>query len=280
MPWPSWKPREGPVSEAGETRRLLGLADRLRGPAVASAVEALCLPPGGHGLDVGCGMGSQMEALVEASAPGGKVTGLDPQGEHLAAGRCLTDAAGISDRVSFRRGAAEALPFEADSFDWAWSVDCVGFIPGNPVEMLREMARVVRQGGTVALLLWSSQQLLPGYPFLEARLNGTRAGAAPAEPHWPPERHPLRALGWLTEAGLRGPAARTFLTDLASPFLEEEREALLALMEMRWGDPGEELPDADVATFRMLTDRSAPESIVDRDDYFGFFTYTLFWGRV
>lgn len=91
------------MPEAGETRRLLGLADRLRGPAVASAVEALSLPPGGHGLDVGCGMGSQMEALVEATAPGGKVTGLDPQGGHLAAGRRLTDAAGISDRVSFRR---------------------------------------------------------------------------------------------------------------------------------------------------------------------------------
>jgi hypothetical protein len=38
---------------------------------------------------------------------------------------------------------------------------------------------VVRLGGSVAILFWSSQMLLPGHPVLEARLNATRVGIAP-----------------------------------------------------------------------------------------------------
>jgi demethylmenaquinone methyltransferase/2-methoxy-6-polyprenyl-1,4-benzoquinol methylase len=172
------------------------------------------------------------------------------------------------------------MPFEPDVFDWAWSVDCVGFIPGEPVEMVGEMVRVVKPGGTVALLFWSSQQLLPGYPLLETRLNGTRAGAAPAKPSWPPERHPLRSLGWLARVGLRAPTARTFVTDLQAPLGEDEKLALASLIEMRWGNPESELSAEDCRLYQRLTDRGGPDSIVDGEDYFGFFTYSLFWGIV
>jgi hypothetical protein len=49
---------------------------------------------------------------------------------------------------------------------------------------------------------------------------------------------------------------------------------------MRWGSPESELSEADQEAFRRLKDRAHPDSIVDSDDYFGFFTYSLFWGVV
>lgn len=260
--------------------RMLRSVDRLRGPAIASAIETLCLPKGSHGLDAGCGIGSHTGLLVRATSPGGQVTGLDSSSDHLAVAVEFARERGVSDRASFRQGDVGALPFEEASFDWAWSADCVGFIPGDPVEMVRGLVRVVKPGGIVALLLWSSQQLLPGYPILEARLNGTRAGAAPATPEWPPWRHPLRSLGWMFRAGLRGPTARTFVVDVLAPLQEDQKSALASIIDMRWGHPESELSEVDWKMFRRLVDRGSPDSVVESEDYFGFFTYTLFWGRV
>jgi len=259
---------------------LLRAADRLRAPAIASAIEALRLGAGSHGLDAGCGIGSHCDLLLRATSPGGHLTGLDVSPDHLSVAEEAARRGGLSDRVLFREGNVRDLPFETGDFDWAWSVDCVGFIPGDPVEMVRGLARVVKPGGIVALLLWSSQQLLPGYPYLEARLNGTRAGAAPATPQWPPHRHPLRAIGWLSRAGLRDPVARSFVIDIHAPLLEDQKAALASLIEMRWGDPESEVSKADQEVFQRLKDRTHPDSIVDSKDYFGFFTYSLFWGVV
>lgn len=268
------------MNEHSGTIRLLRLADRLRMPALSSAVQTLGLPTGSHGLDVGCGIGSHTEVLARATAPGGRVTGLDPSAEHLTVAEESAREKGLSDRARFRRGRVERLPFDPGSFDWAWSVDCVGFIPGNSVQMLREMARVVRPGGSVAMVLWSGQTLLPGYPLLEARLNATRAGVAPAASDLPPGRHFLRSIGWMSQAGLQEPAARTFPIDLQGPLEEDEKEALAAIIEMRWGRPASELSRADWELYMRITDRQGSDSVVDLEDYFGFFTYTMFWGSV
>src|SRR4030066_103465 len=72
----------------------------------------------------------------------------------------------------------------------------------------RGLARVVRPGGPVALLVWSSQTLLPGYPRLEARLNATAPGLAPFSADLPPRPHHLCRRGLLREAGLTGARAR------------------------------------------------------------------------
>jgi len=268
------------MNEHSGTIRLLRLADRLRMPALSAAVQTLGLPTGGLGLDVGCGIGSHTEVLVKATAPGGWVTGLDLSTEHLAVAEGSAREKGLSHRARFQRGRAETLPFDPDSFDWAWSVDCVGFIPGDSVQMVREMARVVRPGGSVATVLWSGQSLLPGYPLLEAHLNATRAGLAPASGASPPGRHFFRSIGWMSQAGLENLAARTFPVDLRGPLGEEEREALASIIEMRWDRPESELSREDWELYERITDRRGPDSVVDLEDYFGFFTYTMFWGSV
>ena len=94
------------------------------------------------------------------------------------------------------------LPFDDDTFDWIWSMDCVGYAPVEPLPLIEELVRVTKPGGRIALLAWSSQQLLPGHPGLEAKLNATSAGIAPFSFEKKPEEHFLRALGWFQQLGL------------------------------------------------------------------------------
>jgi demethylmenaquinone methyltransferase/2-methoxy-6-polyprenyl-1,4-benzoquinol methylase len=252
----------------------------LRAPVTRAAIRALQLRAGSHGLDAGCGVGLQALLLAEAVGPSGRVTGLDLSPELLAQAARIVGAAGMSGRISFEEGDVADLPFADDTFDWAWSMDCVGYMPQAPVPLLRELARVVKPGGKVALLAWSSQMLLPGYPLLEARLNATTAGIAPFAAGLDPARHFLRGLGWFHEAGLEGAKARTFAGDAHAPLRAELHRALASLMQMRWSGAQGELAPADWAAYQRLCRPGSPDCILNRPDYYAFFTYSMFTGLV
>jgi ubiquinone/menaquinone biosynthesis C-methylase UbiE len=258
----------------------LHLSDFLREPLILSAIHALQLPLGSRGLDAGCGIGSHTLLLAEAVGPSGHVTGLDRSADFLARARDATGPSSLSRRVSFREGDVRRLPFDDDTFDWIWSVDCVGYAPGEPVPLLKELARVVKPGGSVAILGWSSQQLLPGHPLLEARLNATSAGIAPFVAGKRPELHFLRALGWFRDVGFAEPRAQTFVGGVHAPLSDESRNALISLFEMRWGEPKSELSEEDWAECQRLCQPQSPDFILNAPDYYAFFTYSMFHGRV
>ncbi|MDI6857418.1 MAG: methyltransferase domain-containing protein [Dehalococcoidia bacterium] len=267
------------AADEAYARKLL-LSDVLREPVIRAAIEALELPPGSRGLDAGCGIGSHTLLLAKAVAPTGHVTGVDMCPEFLARARERAAKSRLSERVTFREGDISSLPFADDSFDWAWSVDCVGFIPTEPVALLKELMRVVKPGASVAVLVWSSQQLLPGHPLLEARLNASSAGIAPFRRGDGPESHFLRALGWFRAAGFEATVARTFAGDACAPLSGDIRDALLSLIEMRWGKPQSELAAAEWEEFARLSRPESPDFILNLPDYYAFFTYSMFRGRV
>jgi ubiquinone/menaquinone biosynthesis C-methylase UbiE len=252
----------------------------LREEMLRAAIRALDPPPGSRGLDAGCGLGLPALLLAEAIGPDGRIAALDRSPAFLRRAGQIAERAGMAGRVTFRQGDVDDLPFADASFDWAWSCDCVGYAPGDPLPALREMARVVRPGGAVAILAWSSEALLPGYPLLEARLRATPAGLAPFRADDPPERHFTRALGWLRAVGLSEVAAATIADDVRAPLSGELRRALAALFAMRWPGAEAALSPADTADFRRLCDPASPDFIVDHPDYYAFFTYSLFYGRV
>lgn len=258
----------------------LYLSDFLREPVIRSAIQALKLPLGSRGLDAGCGVGSHTLLLAQAVGLEGHVTGLDRSSDFLARAKEAADRSSVSERVSFRQGDISRLPFDDASSDWVWSVDCAGYAPMEPLPLLRELARVVKPGGSVAILGWSSQQLLPGHPLLEARLNATSTGIAPFVQGRRPESHFLRALGWFRDAGLEHPTAHTFVGDVHAPLSEHIRDALISLIEMRWGEPRSELSAEDWAEYQRLCRPDSPDFILDAPDYYAFFTYSMFHGRV
>ena len=245
-----------------------------------SAIQALRLPAGSQGLDAGCGIGLQALLLAEEIGSGGHVTGLDVSPAFLNRGREIVEKAGLSERISFHEGDVTKLPFDDDTFDWIWSSNCAGYGPFEPFSLLKELARVVKPCGTVAILVWSSQQLLPGYPLLEARLNATTSGIAPFVKGKRPELHFLRALGWYREAGLEEPAAQTFVDDVHAPLGDDIRSALVALFQMRWPGAQSELTQEDWAEYQRLCQPESPDFVLNLPDYYAFFTCSMFHGKV
>lgn len=255
--------------------------DRLRRPAILEAIRWFDPPSGSAGLDAGCGIGSHAMLLAEAIGADGQVTGLELSPEFIGHAQAEAERAGLADRVTFREGDVNAMPFDDDTFDWAWSVDCVGHISiGEPVAGLRELSRVVRPEGRVAILGYSSQLLLPGHPRLEARLNATASTVTALGEQAGRERHFMVALGWLRESGLEETSAGTVVGTVHAPLADDVRGGLTSLFGMLWGEMEPSMTNQDRADYRRLTDPQSPDFILDRPDYCGFFTYSVFVGRV
>ena len=99
-------------------------------------------------LDVGCGPGALTTELVRRLG-GDAVSAVDPSEPFVAA---------IQQRqpgVTVRQAAAEQLPFPDRTFDAALAQLVVHFMT-DPVAGLREMARVTRPGGVVAVCVWDN----------------------------------------------------------------------------------------------------------------------------
>ena len=254
-------------------------SNSLRESTINAMVRALQLPEGSRGLDAGCGIGLQCLLLAEEVGLSGHVTGIDISAEMLDYGNTIVKEAGLSERISFQEGDVANLPFDNNSFDWVWSVDCVGYGPWEPLPLLKEMARVAKPGGIVAIAAWSSEKLLPGYPLLEARLEATSAGIAPFIPGKKPELHFLRALNWFRELGLKELKAKVFADSVQAPLNDKVRHGLVDLFDMRWPNVSTELSSDDSVEFQRLCTSDSPDFILNLPDYYAFFTYTMFWGK-
>lgn len=260
-------------------QRLL-VTNPIREPLLRSIIQSLQLPFGSRGLDAGCGIGHQAILLAEAVGPDGHITGLDILPDLLAYGKETVQEAGLAERITFREGDVSQLPFDDDSFDWTWSADCIGYPAGELAPVLKELIRVVKPGGSIILLGWTSQQFLPGYPLLEARLNGTCSGYLPFLKDKSPGLNFMRAVHSFRNAGLEQVKAETFVQNIQSPLDEGQRTALASLFDMLWGTPQPEVSAQDWEAFQRLCKPSSPDFILDLPDYCGFFTCTMFSGRV
>ncbi|MCP4748800.1 MAG: methyltransferase domain-containing protein [Desulfobacteraceae bacterium] len=258
----------------------LSVANPLRESILRAAIETLQLPPGSRGLDAGCGIGLQSLLLGDAVGLTGHVTGLDVSTEFLNRGEEIVKEAGLSERISFQEGDVANIPFDNETFDWAWSSDCIGYGSWEPLPLVKELARVVKPGGIVAISGWSSENLLPGYPQLEARLRSTSGGIAPFIHGKNPKTHFLRALSWFRETGLKELDAKVFANSFHAPLSREIRNALVDLFNMRWPDVELELSSEDLSEFQRLRQPDSPDFILNLSDYYAFFTHTLFWGKI
>ncbi|MFF3842777.1 class I SAM-dependent methyltransferase [Streptomyces sp. NPDC001930] len=119
------------------------------GPAYAAAVEELGLRPGDAVLDAGCGTGRALTPLRAAVGPTGTVLGADLTPEMLeravAAGR-----GGTAGTATLLLTDVGRLPVRDGSLDAVFGAGLISHL-ADPVADLRELARVVRPGGRLAL---------------------------------------------------------------------------------------------------------------------------------
>ncbi|MEU5401584.1 class I SAM-dependent methyltransferase [Streptomyces sp. NPDC005963] len=116
------------------------------GPAYAAAVASLELPPGGTVLDAGCGTGRALPALRSAVGLGGTVVGADLTPAMLA----QATAQGRTEHGSLLLADVSRLPLADISLDAVFAAGLISHLH-HPGSALRELARVVRSGGRLAL---------------------------------------------------------------------------------------------------------------------------------
>lgn len=114
------------------------------------AVRALGLLPGATVLDLATGT-ADLAILIARMAPDARVIGVDPSGGMLAVGRRKVEAEGLSGRVELREGDAQALDLPDRSVDAITMAFGIRNVPDRP-RALREMARVTKDGGRIAIL--------------------------------------------------------------------------------------------------------------------------------
>ncbi len=116
--------------------------------ATAELARAARLDATMHVLDVGSGVGGPSRYL--AAQFGCRVTGLDLTEEYCRTAQVLADRIGLGDRILYRQGNALNMPFDAESFEVAWTQHTAMNIEDKS-SMYSEMWRVVKRGGLIAI---------------------------------------------------------------------------------------------------------------------------------
>jgi SAM-dependent methyltransferase len=117
-------------------------------PVAATVVDRAGLAPGDDVLDLACGTGN---VAMLAAAGGARVVAVDSAPRLLGVARTRAQEAGVE--LDLREGDLLALPLDDASVDVVLSVFGVIFA-ADPVEALREVARVLRPGGRALLTAW------------------------------------------------------------------------------------------------------------------------------
>jgi SAM-dependent methyltransferase len=110
-------------------------------------------------LDVATGPGEPALSLAKLVGPEGKVIGVDAVPEMVEAARREANRRGFQN-ANFDVAFADNLPFPENAFDAVISRFGVMFFP-SPVDCVREMLRVIKPGGRIAMAVWHFAETNP-----------------------------------------------------------------------------------------------------------------------
>src|SRR5258706_15425845 len=177
-------------------------------PVTDALVEDARIGTGHVVLDVATGPGEPALTIATRVGPGGKVFGIDPVPEMVAAARRATDRLGFRN-AQFEVAFADHLPFPDDTFDAVVSRFGVMFFP-SPVDGVREMLRVLKSGRKLALAVWHFAERNP-FHYTLARVIERYVDSPPPAPDAPDAfrfASPGKLRDLLGEAGAMDPSER------------------------------------------------------------------------
>jgi demethylmenaquinone methyltransferase/2-methoxy-6-polyprenyl-1,4-benzoquinol methylase len=177
----------------------------------AEALRLADIQEGQHVLEVAAGTGRATLGLAKAVGETGTVEALDLSEAMLSQARAKIRAAGLSDRVCFKQGNAQALPYPDETFDLVYNgymfdlIPLDGFLP-----ILKEMRRVLKPDGKLVLVNMSKPDdrktiyekiyergwaIMPCRPVLMSSYLET-AGFTDVQRIYRPSRGSIAALLW------------------------------------------------------------------------------------
>lgn len=141
------------------------LVPAILGPAAVALVAWSRVQVGEHVVDVGCGTGAAARAAAERVGMSGHVVGIDVNPGMIQVAKSLP--AGYGGEIDWRVEDVNRLSLEDFSTDLVLCAQALQFFP-NKGPALREMRRVLKHGGRVAISLWCTIQ---ENPYFDALVN-------------------------------------------------------------------------------------------------------------
>jgi ubiquinone/menaquinone biosynthesis C-methylase UbiE len=124
---------------------------------------------GMESIDVGCGIGL-LTMLMHGTSGGAKTVGVDGSMARIETAR--SRASPVTDGIEFVNADVHRLPMDTDHFDFAWSRFVFEYLR-DPSAVLKEMIRVTRPGGIVAVADLDSQ-LMNFHPQTASTRDGVQ----------------------------------------------------------------------------------------------------------
>ena len=255
------------MSASSESDRVLQAFQQAFLPELDAAIRAYDLQDGVRVLDSPCGDGFYA-SLFARQMRSGTLVAAEISDECLGEAKEKVRPESPSLIVEFHQADAYNLPFDDRSFDLVWCAQ--SFITlDDPVTALRELARVLRPGGQVAVLETDEYHhvLLPWPVSLESVVQRAlrdecrhRYGDAAKFSQTRNLRREFR------EAGLRPTVKRTLAADRSAPFGPAVREFLTRHLNYLRKFVHMEMTPREMAILEKATDANDPESLINRLD--------------
>jgi ubiquinone/menaquinone biosynthesis C-methylase UbiE len=191
-------------------------------PLTRALIKQAHIVQGQSVLDVAGGAGEPSLTIAQTVGPLGFVMCTDPIAEMLASAEEEALSRGL-ENVRFWQSTADSLPFTSDLFDVAISRLGVMFFP-NPLAGLREMLRVTKPGGRIALAVWDRSDLNP-YSYLITQVVSRHVASSPINPDALDAfrfAEPGKLVGILKRAGAIDVRECVVKFDMAAPVSVEE----------------------------------------------------------
>jgi ubiquinone/menaquinone biosynthesis C-methylase UbiE len=163
-------------------------------------VERLILTPGMHVLDVCCGSGASTLPAAERVRPGGQVLAVDLAENLLALGRAKAAHRQL-ENIEFRAADFESLGLPGESFDAVICVFGIFFVP-DMAQAARELWRMVRRGGQLAITTWGQDLFEPGNSIFWNAVRAEQPELYKGFNPWDRINDPLSLRALLQESGI------------------------------------------------------------------------------
>jgi ubiquinone/menaquinone biosynthesis C-methylase UbiE len=231
----------------------------------ASTVERLALCPGARVLDVGCGTGASALPAASRVGPTGKVIAVDMAKRLLEIARQKAASRNL-DNVEFRFGDMELLGYPDRHFDAVICVFAIFFVP-DMAKQLRELWRMVRPNGQIAITTWGPRVLEPCASAFWSAVKTLRPDLNLAFNPWdrisePPTLRALLAEAGITDADILAEAGQQALRSPEDWWTIVLGSGFRSIVDQMGSEAAERVREANLAWMRSQNITSVETNVI------------------